>query len=76
MRDPHPCAEGELFGTDLVQELRTSSFSGLILVRSANTEAEQDYLDAGADGALCKSMKWASAIAEVKDCYRWKFPAT
>ena len=50
---------GGFTGTDLVQELRARGFSGLLVIQSANDEADDErmYVDAGADGSIGKAVK-------------------
>ena len=49
--------QGDVFGTDLVKELRALNFSGLLFIRSANTEDEELYLTSGATAMLHKTVK-------------------
>jgi len=55
-------------GTDVSKQLRALGYTGVILMRSANTEREdvEFYLSAGADGYLEKSMSSKTIAHEVK----------
>ena len=61
MLDQHLDAydEGSFLGTDLVKEMRSKGFEGLIIIHSANdgVEDERDYAAAGADGCVGKAVK-------------------
>jgi len=60
--------DGELLlGTDILKELRTCGFTGVILMRSANNEpADIDlYIKSGADGVLSKSETSAKVAAAI-----------
>ena len=51
--------EGSFLGTDLVKEMRSKGFEGLIIIHSANdgVEDEREYAAAGADGCVGKAVK-------------------
>jgi len=50
---------GSITGTDLVGDLRARGFGGLLVIQSANDEAEdkRGYVAAGADGSIGKAVK-------------------
>ena len=46
-----------MLGTDIAKKLRELHFTGLIFIRSANTEDEDFYLASGATAMLHKTVK-------------------
>ena len=63
--------EGKVFGTDVTNELRSSGFTGIIIIRSANDDAASanKYRRAGANGCVGKKLNSVALVGDiVKQC--------
>ena len=62
--------EGDIFGTDIVKKLRKNlQFTGLVFIRSANTEDEDLYLASGATAMLHKTVKVSDIAMQLARFY-------
>ena len=64
-------AEGTVLGTDIIKEVRSKGFEGLMFIRSANEdfEAVQFYKTAGATGHLTKGCDVRTLASTIKQQY-------
>ena len=60
-------SEGKVLGTDVVNELRSDGFKGIVLIRSANDDAASanQYRRAGANGCVGKTLESAALAGDI-----------